>query len=133
MTDPVTSSAWTQLRQLRKERDEARGALGLITAGLNPAFVPAHLVALIEQQRDEAQAHVRNHHLEACETCAANESEVISLRALLTEVEWLEGYDSQGDEIIECPVCHAQQSSYGEYRKHAPDCRLAAALGGHDG
>lgn len=52
------------------------------------------------------------------------------LRALLREVEWLEGFDSDGDEVIECPLCHAQQSSYGKYRSHTSDCRLAAALEG---
>lgn len=52
------------------------------------------------------------------------------LRALLREVEWLEGFDSDGDEVIECPLCHAQQSSYGKYRSHTSDCHLAAALEG---
>lgn len=58
------------------------------------------------------------------------EAENERLRALLREVEWLEGFDSDGDEVIECPLCHAQQSSYGKYRSHTSDCCLAAALEG---
>lgn len=33
----------------------------------------------------EAQAHVRNHHLEACETCIANESTTLALESKLRE------------------------------------------------
>ena len=32
-------------------------------------------ITALEGERDEARAHVRNHHLEACESCAATESE----------------------------------------------------------
>lgn len=72
----------------------------------------------------------------ACSTCCLKRErdEALAdnerLRALLREVEWLEGFDSDGDEVIECPLCHAQQSSYGKYRSHTSDCCLAAALKG---
>ena len=32
-------------------------------------------ITALESERDEARARVRNHHLEACESCAATESE----------------------------------------------------------
>jgi len=41
--------------------------------------------AILRLGLEEAKAHCRNHHLEACETCAANESEIIALRKQLKE------------------------------------------------
>lgn len=46
---------------------------------------------------EEAEARCRNHHLEACETCAANESETTALRQRLEEIANWEHYDLGGD------------------------------------
>ena len=40
-------------------------------------------IAALEVERDEARAHVRNHHKEACETCAAIEGERDAAREAL--------------------------------------------------
>lgn len=46
-----------------------------------------------------------------------------TLRELLHEVEWVEGYDSQDFHVMQCPICHADK-----HDGHLPDCRLAEAL-----
>ncbi len=64
------------------------------------------------------------------------ESERDNLRALLRRVEW-EGWGNNGCEAVPaCPSCGVEEGlksrpGYkGTYRQHAPDCELAAALGG---
>src|SRR3990167_3341266 len=50
----------------------------------NKAYVAEHVRCFLERA-EAAEAHVRNHHLEACETCAATESERNVAEALLRE------------------------------------------------
>ena len=63
----------------------------------------AHGWALAEVERDEARAHARDHHLEACVSCAATESQRDAALALLGKVRTGEHFSEHTPG--NCSVC----------------------------
>jgi hypothetical protein len=60
-------------------RQLAAAESALVAAGDVADGLSAEIESMTKE-RDEARGHAANHHLEACETCIANESETISVR-----------------------------------------------------
>lgn len=90
---------WSALLAAREEIEKLRLALQRRGKSDLPAIAKLcnerdklkQALTKAEAERERAEEHCRNHHLELCETCMATESELIALRARLSALE--EGYE----------------------------------------
>jgi len=90
--------ALLDLRDARNERDQYEARTLAAEQGYDA----------LRAERDEARRHVRDHHLEPCESCAATESErdvlkaehatlVLALERCLGELRWCSGSSDFGE------------------------------------